>query len=212
MSAELIILAGAILGAFAVFLVFQLRKLLVEKQIPFNDIDAVVKALFEIELNREFFLKLAIGTGIGAVGAFLSLGGLVAGAPVDSDVSGLIIYGFAWGFAGNGILRVFTMIPEIFTVLNITKENVQLNQQNNDLRAQNNTLLQLNSSLGQNAANTEETQPPFPLGRTTEEKGVITEVNKNQPVERSQVNPNDVPVNQVTPLTAARNEDGTKTV
>lgn len=195
MSAELIILAGAILGAFAVFLVFQLRTLLIQKQIPLNDIDAIVKGLFEIELNKEFFLKLAIGTGIGAFGAFLSLGGLVTGAPVGSDVTGLLIYGFAWGFAGNGILRIFTMIPEIFTVLNITKENVQLKQQNNDLRA-------LNASLGaQSGSQTDNI--PFPLGKTTEEKGIIETVNKSQPVLNGE---------QVTPLTAQQNPDGSKTV
>lgn len=151
MSAELIILASAILGAFAFILIFQLRKLLVEKQVPLNDLDAIVKALFELELNREFFLKLVIGTAMGAVGAVLSLAALTAGAP--TDVQGLLIYGFLWGLAGNGILRVFTMFPEIFTVLQIAKENANLKQQNALLVQQNQTLQALNSSLGTNASN-----------------------------------------------------------
>lgn len=150
MSAELIILAGAILGAFAVFLVFQLRKLLIEKQVPLDDLDAVIKALFELELNREFFLKLAIGTGIGAFGAFLSLGTLVAGAPVGDTVQGLVLYGFVWGFAGNGILKIFTMLPEGFLqVLQLNNQVKSLRRENQDLRLQNQTLQALNTSLGQ---------------------------------------------------------------
>ncbi len=164
MSAELIILASAILGAFGFFLIFQLRKILIEKQIPFDDLDAVVKALFEIEYNREFFVKLAIGTGIGVMGAVLSLGTLVTGAPAGADVQGLIIYGFVWGLAGNGILRVFTMFPEIFTVLNLAKENVSLKKENALLTQNIASLQALNSSL---QANTGGQNPPFPLGGKT---------------------------------------------
>ena len=164
MSAELIILASAILGAFGFFLVFQLRKILIEKQIPLNDLDAVVKALFEIDFNREFFVKLAIGTGIGAMGAILSLSTLVTGAPTGADIQGLVIYGFVWGLAGNGILRVFTMFPEIFTVLNLAKENAALKRENTLLAQNIATLQSLNSSL---AANEGGEKPPFPLGGKT---------------------------------------------
>lgn len=149
MSTELTIIGGAILGAFAVFLVFQLRKLLIEKQVDFSDLDDVVKKLFELELNREFFLKLAIGTGIGAFGAFLSLGTLIEGAPLGEGISGLLIYGFVWGFAGNGILKIFTMLPEGFLgVLQLNKEVKALRSEVSGLRAQNNTLQKLNDSLG----------------------------------------------------------------
>ena len=192
MSAELIILAGAILGAFAVFLVFQLRKLLIEKQIPLNDLDAVVKALFEIELNKEFFLKLAIGTGIGAFGAFLSLSALVTGAPAGEGISGLLIYGFVWGFAGNGILRVFTMIPEIFTVLNIAKENVSLKRENVALTAQSQALLGQNQALQQSIS-----------GSNVEQSTFQTQAEENKEFLNTE---------QQTPLTATKQDNGTKTV
>lgn len=149
MSAELIILAGAILGAFAVFLLFQLRKMLVEKQVNLNDLDAIVKAIFELELNREFFLKLGIGTGIGAIGAFLLLNTLVAGAPLEGTAVGLLLYGFGWGFAGNGILKIFTLLPEGFIqILQLNNEVKSLRRENGDLRSQNQTLQALNTSLG----------------------------------------------------------------
>lgn len=181
MVAELIILLGAILGAFGVFLVFQLRKTLIEKQIPLNDIDAIVKALFEIEINREFALKLAIGTGIGALGAILAMTSLVEGAPVNGSFQDILLYGFLWGFAGNGILRVFTMIPDIFTVLNITKENASLKRENQALAAQNQTLQAANLNVQ------EEKQQPLEI---TVERDLTPAINSdNNPTLETHKNP-----------------------
>ncbi|MDR4491324.1 MAG: hypothetical protein R2685_10560 [Candidatus Nitrosocosmicus sp.] len=148
MSTELIILLGAVLGAFAVILAKQLTKLLIEKQVPLDDLDAIVKALFELELNREFFIRLAIGTGIGAFGAFASLAALVAGAPVGGDGWALVGYGFAWGFAGNGIYLILRLIPS--DILNALKANAEikaLKTENAGLKQQNEVLRGANLAL-----------------------------------------------------------------
>lgn len=202
MAAELLIILGAILGALAVVLVFQLRKMLIEKQVNLADLDEVIKALFELQLNREFFLKLAIGTGIGIAGAFLAGNALYALIPVAGTELQIIGAGFLWGFAGNGIFTVFRMFPE--NLIGILKANEAiktqraeisgLKAQNQALISQNETLQTLNSSLNQNASNQEEERPPFPLG------------GNEQPLQKA------VNTEQVTPLTATKSPDGTKTV
>lgn len=158
MGIELLILLGAVIGGFAVLLARQLTKIFIEKNVPLNDLDAIVKTLFELELNREFFAKLAIGTGIGAFGAFASLAALVAGAPVNGDDWAIIGYGFAWGFGGNGILYILRLVPGDF--INILTINSQIKA----LRAENEGLKELNSSLkSANLALSNQSQQPEPL-------------------------------------------------
>ena len=146
---ELLILLGAILGGLGVILAFQVRKMLIEKQVDITDLDAVVKALFELEFDKAFFTKIAIGTGIGAFGAFASLSALVAGLPADANGFAIIAYGFAWGFGGSGILYVIRLVPEGFvTILNLNNEVKALRSEIAGLKAQNLTLEKLNESLG----------------------------------------------------------------
>lgn len=149
MITEILLLIGAILGAFAVFLAFQIRKQLIAKQVDLTDIDAIVKAIFELEFDRAFYGKLAIGTAIGAFGAFASLAAIVAGAPTEGNELTLIAYGFAWGFAGNGILYVIRLVPEgLITVLKLNETVKALRAEVASLKAQNQTLSALNSALG----------------------------------------------------------------
>lgn len=146
---EILILLGAVLGGLGVILAFQVRKMLIAKQVDITDLDAIVKALFELEFDRAFFLKIAIGTGIGAFGAFASLSTLVAGAPADGNELALIAYGFAWGFGGSGILYVIRLVPEGFvTILNLNNQIKALQGEIAGLKAQNRTLEKLNESLG----------------------------------------------------------------
>lgn len=138
---EILLLIGAIIGGLAVILGFQVRKMLIAKQVDLTDIDAVVAALFDLKFDKAFFAKIAIGTGIGAFGAFASMAALVAGAPADGNELSLIAYGFAWGFAGNGILYVIRLVPEGFiTILNLNNQVKAYKARINELEEQNSIL------------------------------------------------------------------------
>lgn len=144
---EILLLLGAVLGGLAVILAFQVRKMLIAKQVDITNIDAVVAALFELNFDKAFFAKLGIGTAIGAFGAFASLAALVAGAPADGNELALIAYGFAWGFAGNGILYVIRLVPEGFiTILNLNNQVKALRAEIAGLKEQN-EVLKLNAEL-----------------------------------------------------------------
>jgi hypothetical protein len=148
---EILLLLGAILGGLAVILAFQVRKMLIAKQVDITDLDAVIKALFELEFDRAFFVKIAIGTGIGAFGAFASLAALVAGAPADGNELALIAYGFAWGFGGSGILYVIRMVPEGFvTILNLNNQVKALRAEISGLKEQNSVLKSHVETVSQN--------------------------------------------------------------
>lgn len=142
-----LILLGAILGGFAVVLAYQLTRMLIEKQVNLSDLDAIVKALFELDFDKAFWTKIALGTILGAGGAFLGLGTLTSGVPVGVDTMGLIGYGFAWGFAGNGILYIIKMIPaNVFAVLNLNNKINTLKSENQSLKAHVQTLQAMNST------------------------------------------------------------------
>jgi hypothetical protein len=144
---EILLLIGAIIGGLAVILGFQVRKMLIAKQVDLTDIDAVVAALFDLKFDKAFFAKIAIGTGIGAFGAFASMAALVAGAPADGNELSVIAYGFAWGFAGNGILYVIRLVPEGFiTILNLNNQVKALRAEIAGLKEQN-SILKLNAEL-----------------------------------------------------------------
>jgi hypothetical protein len=148
---EILLLLGAILGGLAVILAFQVRKMLIAKQVDITDLDAVIKALFELEFDRAFFVKIAIGTGIGAFGAFASLAALVSGAPADGNELALIAYGFAWGFGGSGILYVIRMVPEGFvTILNLNNQVKALRAEIAGLKEQNSVLKSHVETVSQN--------------------------------------------------------------
>jgi hypothetical protein len=148
---EILLLLGAVLGGLAVILAFQVRKMLIAKQVDITDLDAVIKALFELEFDRAFFVKIAIGTGIGAFGAFASLAALVAGAPADGNELALIAYGFAWGFGGSGILYVIRMVPEGFvTILNLNNQVKALRAEISGLKEQNSVLKSHVETVSQN--------------------------------------------------------------
>lgn len=142
-----LILLGAIIGGFLAVLGYQLTRMLIANQVPLDDIDAIVKGLFDLEFDKAFWTKIALGTAIGAGGAFLSLGTLASGAPVGSDVTGLILYGAAWGFAGNGIIYILKMVPaNVFTIQKLNATVKALKAENAGLKEQN-QVLKMNAEM-----------------------------------------------------------------
>lgn len=207
MSAELLILLGAIIGAFLVILVFQIRKLLIEKQVNLSDLDSVIIAIFDLKLDKQFFLKLAFGTLIGIGGAILAGNALYAGAPLDGTEIQLLGYGIAWGFAGNGILKLMMMFPEgLLGVLKLNEtikvqrqELKTLKSENQALSSQVNSLNEVNQGLLEQAiSNQKHEHTTFPQ----EAQPVQENPNREVPLKNRVIN-----TEQYT-----NNVDGTKTI
>ncbi len=133
-----ILIGGAILGAFILVLVVELRRQFIARGVDLSDLDDIIKNLLDLEFNKQFFLKLAIGTGIGLFGALVAFDGLIAGQPENASNWGLFIYGIGFALAGNGILKLFTLVPEgLLGVLRLNTELKALRAENQALKANN---------------------------------------------------------------------------
>lgn len=133
MATELLI-GGAILGAFILVLVVELRRQLLAKNVDLTDLDEIIKNILDLEFNKQFFLKLAIGTAIGVFGVLVAFDALLDGQPASENEYALVLYGVGFGLAGNGILKLFTLVPEgLFGVLKLNSEIKALRAENQKL-------------------------------------------------------------------------------